>query len=268
MIKTFANYLTKNRGLSQNTVDGYVKALHSFVVYIKTSHPNVRWSGVTKQMIDEYVLEMIDSDYKPASIKQHVSALRTFYKTLMAMGYEINNPARYVSTPRLGDKMPKVIETEAITRALNDPCNNETAKAVIAIIFETGIRLQELLDMKPCDVNPKTQSIKIHGKGNKERTVYYGELTKKYGCKFHGSEHNQREIRRLVYDALKPHSKAPQLSPHAIRHTYASQLINNGMSMEAISKLLGHEHLETTEIYAKMSNSTAREQYLKYRPVA
>lgn len=266
MIETFANYLSKNRGLSENTVEGYRNALHNFASFIKVKYPNTKWRTVTKVMIDAYVVDMIEDDYKPASIKQHISALRTFYKTCMALGCEIKNPARYVSTPKLGDTLPKVIETEAIKRALADPCASSTAKAVIAIIFETGIRLQELLDIRPADVNSKEHSIKIHGKGNKERTVYYGELTRQYGKNFHGQQHNQREIRREVYHALRPHSKAPQLSPHAIRHTYASLLINNGMSIEAISKLLGHTHVETTEIYAKMTNATAKQLYLRFQP--
>lgn len=266
MIETFKNYLAKNRGLSEKTVDAYEEALRHFAKYINSNYSGVRWSTMTKGMIDEYVEYMVMEEYKPASIKQHIAALRTFYKTCMALGTMTDNPARYVSTPKLGTQLPKVIETEAIKNCLACDAVNPTAKAVIAIIFETGIRLQELLDMRPCDVNPKNQSIRIHGKGNKDRVVYYGELSKMYGRTFHGKEHTQREIRHLVFNALKPFSKAPQLSPHAIRHTYASLLIDNGMSIEAISKLMGHEHIATTELYAKMSNGKAKEMYLEFRP--
>lgn len=266
MIETFGNYLSINRGLSPNTVKVYTEALRDFASWVKMGHPAVRWSTVEKAMIDEYVASMVGDGYKPATIKQHISALRTFYKTCLAMGMTIENPARYVSTPKLEEQMPKCIEVEAIRRTLADPCASSTAKAVIAIIFETGIRLQELLDMRPCDVDPKHQSIVIHGKGMKQRTVYYGELTKQYGRAFHGWEHNQRDIRREVWQALKPHSKAPQLSPHALRHTFASELINNGMSMEGVRVLLGHEHMATTEIYAKLSNATTQAAYSQYRP--
>lgn len=266
MIETFKNYLLKNRGLSEKTVEAYEEGLRSFARYIRSNWKGTRWSQVTKAMIDGYVASLVEDDYKPATIKQHISALRTFYKTCMALGSMTENPARYVSTPRIGDRLPKAIEVEAIKNCLANETVDKTAKAVIAIIYETGVRLQELLDMRPRDVNPIDQSIKIHGKGNKERTVYYGDLCKRYGRQFHGSEHSQREIRHKVWTALKPFSKAPQLSPHAIRHTYASQLIDNGMSIEAISKLLGHEHIETTELYARMSNAKAREQYLEFKP--
>lgn len=266
MITTFINYLKCNRGLSENTCKAYSEGLKDFAQYINDNHKGTRWSTVTKQMIDSYVYDLVAEDTAPATIKQHISALRTFYKTCQAMGKNIDNPARFVSTPKLRDELPKTIETEAIKAALSDPKTPAAAKAAIAIIYETGIRLQELLDLRAENIDPKTQSIVIFGKGRKERTVYYGELTKKFGRCWHGQEHSQREVRHLIYTALKPYSKAKQLSPHALRHTYASQLLNNGMSITAISKLLGHEHIETTEIYAKLANNTTQNLYLQFAP--
>lgn len=266
MIKQTLDYLRINRGLSEKTAESYAKALHSFAQFINFYYHGTTWRNVQKSMIDMYVFWLKQHSYKPATIKQHVSALRTFYKTQQAQGTMTENPARFVSTPKKEEQQPKTIEPEAIRRCLESPNTNKTAKAVISIIYETGIRLQELLDMRPNDVNNKNQSIQIHGKGRKERTVYYGELTKQYGRTFHGKDWSQREIRRLVWEALKPYSNAPQISPHAIRHTYACELLNNGMSLEAISKLLGHEHTATTEIYAQLSNSKAKEEYLRYAP--
>lgn len=268
MIQAFENYLRHNRGLAENTIKAYGDALHDFARYMNNSSAGTRWSTVTKQQIDGYVLSMVSAQMKPATIKQHISALRTFYKTCLAMGADIKNPARYVSTPKLGEPLPKTIDRDDIMKALTSNGTNVTAKAIIAIIYETGVRLSELLAMQPKDIDKANQAIKIHGKGNKERTVYYGELTKRYGQAWHFEPINPREVRRLVWEALKPCSNAPQLSPHALRHTFASELINNGMCMEAISKLLGHTHLETTEIYARMSNATAKRQYSVYHPAA
>lgn len=268
MIQTFEQYLRLNRGLSDNTVKAYGDALRSFARHQNTVSPGTRWSKVTKQMIDEYVVYLVKAELKPATIKQHISALRTFYKTVIAMGMMDNNPARFVSTPQLGQPLPKTIERDAILKALSSTGTPSKAKAIIAIIYETGIRLSELLNMKPTDIDKQDHAIKVHGKGNKERTVYYGALTQAYGNGWDFQPIHPREVRRLVFEALKPVSNAPQLSPHALRHTFASELINNGMSMEAISKLLGHTHLETTEIYARMSNATAKAQYRQYHPAA
>lgn len=266
MITNFESYLRYNRGLSENTVKAYGEALRDFAQFINDYHKGVRWSTVEKRMIDEYVVDMVNEDYAPASIKLHISALRTFYKTCLAMGAKIDNPARFVSTPKLSNPMPKTIEVDAIRATLDSDRTPADAKAAIAIIFETGIRLQELLDLRRNDIDPATQSIKIRGKGKKERTVYYGDLTKKYGRCWNGEKHTQRGVRHLVFEALKPFSNMKQLSPHALRHTYACQLLNNGMSITAISKLLGHEHLETTEVYAKLANKTTQNLYLQFAP--
>lgn len=266
MIYTFINYLRINRGLSENTCKAYSQALRDFASFINDHHKGTRWSTVSKPQIEEYVVNLVAEEAEPATIKQHISALRTFYKTCKAMGQDIGNPARYVSTPKLSEQLPKVIEREAIREALASQTVSKQAKAAIAIIFETGIRLQELLDIKATDIDRETNSIKIEGKGRKERTVYYGELTKQYGGCWRGSQHTQREVRKMVFDALKPYSKAEQLSPHALRHTFASMLLNNGMPMPVIQKLLGHKHVQTTEIYAKLAYNTVIQDYTKYQP--
>ena len=266
MIYTFIQYLRFNRGLSENTTKSYEDGLRDFARWINVTAPGTRWSQVTKEQIDEYVAGLVADDYKPATIKQHISALRTFYKTCMAMGMLKHNPARYVSTPKLGITLPKTIERDAIAAALNDANTDNETKGAIAIIYETGIRLQELLDLRPSDVDATNQAIKISGKGRKERTVYYGELTKQYGRYWHGERHTQREVRHAVYNALRPHSNAEQLSPHALRHTYASTLLNNGMGITAISKLMGHKNQATTERYAQLANKSALELYKQYQP--
>jgi site-specific recombinase XerD len=266
MIYQFSQYLITNRGLSQNTVKAYCEALHDFASFISDYHPGVRWSNVTKQMIDSYVTSMVDEGYQPASIKQHVSALRTFYKTCLALGAHCDNPARFVSTPRIKESLPKVIELEAIRAALADPSVSRQTKAAISIIFETGLRLQELIDLQPSDVDSSHHAITVHGKGGRVRVVYYGELTKAYGRCWRGAGRSQRSIRHDIFNALQPYSKAPQLSPHALRHTYASLMLENGASIELISRLLGHKHIATTEIYAHMSNSHAEQQYFQFAP--
>lgn len=264
MIETFVKYLETNRGLSPLTIEVYKKRLQRFARYLGEHYSGVRWSIVTKEMVDSYVTDLVDDGQAPASIKQHIAAIRTLYKTMQALGYQGENPARYVSTPKKAKRLPQTIEPEAITKALSSSSTPPQAKAIIAIIYETGVRLQELLDLQAADISSTDRSIKIHGKGRKERTVYYGELTKQYGGKLHSSSLTQRDARRLVWEALKPYSEAPQLSPHAIRHTFASRLLDKGAPIEFISKLLGHQNTNTTDIYAQLSNSRARELYNQY----
>lgn len=266
MIYTFIQYLSINRGLSENTVKAYEEGLKDFATWANRNEPGTRWSKVTKTQIDRYVMSLVADGYKPASIKQHISALRTFYKTCMALGTMTENPARYVSTPKLSAALPKTIERTAIAAALDSDDTPKETKAAIAIIFETGIRLQELLDIRAKDIDAATQSIKITGKGRKERTVYYGDLCKKYGKYWHGEQHTQREVRHAIYKALEPYSQAEQKSPHALRHTFATTMLNNGMNITAISKLMGHAHQETTERYAQLATSSTCNLYKQYQP--
>lgn len=263
MIQNFVNYLSINRGLSQHTVRAYEANLREFAKYIATTAPGTRWSTVTKKQIDDYVRQLVAEGLKPTSIKQHIAAIRTFYKTIKALGYDGTNPAQYVSTPKRARQLPKLVEPEAINAMLNSSTVMNT-KAIVAIIWETGIRLSELQAIRAQDIDSRQQSIKIHGKGKKERTVYYGELTKRYGRYLRVASMTPRDIRQAVYEGLRPYSQAEQLSPHAIRHSFATRLLNNGAPIEVISKLLGHESVTTTEIYCQLSNETTRQLYRHY----
>lgn len=267
MIQGFINYLKINRGLSAETCKAYRKALQTFAGYMRDQHTEKTWRTITKQDIDGYVCYLAYRQHKPATIKQHVAAIRTFYRTLRAMGYMTTSPAQYVSTPKKPESAPKTINKETIRQAL-DGRGTPTAKAAIAILYETGMRIQELLDMRAEDIDSKQQSIKVVGKGNKSRIVYYGELTKTYGRKWRVGRYEQRELRSMIYYALEPyrHLGDTQLSPHALRHTMATEMLNNGAELEEVQRLLGHKDVKTTQIYARSSNKKIATAYKAAAP--
>lgn len=267
MISSFILFLKTNKGYSDNTLKAYENALRDFARYAKNREADARWSTISKQLIDAYVRQMSEARVKPATIKLHVSALRTFYKTMYAMGAEVSNPARYVSTPKLGDSLPKAIPMTDIKATVHDESIDWRSRAIIGTLTETGIRLQELLELRPSDVNLSERSMRIHGKGNKERTVYYGEQTAKALESWPWRGMEQRAVRTLVYEALSKHSAAPQLSPHALRHSYATTMLNNGGRLEALSALLGHASVKTTERYARMGTPERKRQYEATMPM-
>lgn len=262
MINQFAQYLLVNRGFSGNTAEAYANSLREFALFINTNEPGTRWSTVTKEQIDWYVEYLVINNYAAASIKLRISALRTFFNTCRALGANISNPARYVSTPKLQDTLPKAIEADAITATLTDETVDAQSKAIIAIIYETGLRLQELLDITPADIDAKTKTILVHGKGSKERVTYYASLTERYFIgTWQFAKMSQREVRRIVHEALSKHSKQTHLSPHTIRHSYATHLLNNNMRIESVSRLLGHKHVSTTQRYARLQDNTLHAEY-------
>lgn len=184
---------------------------------------------------------------------------------MIALGYTGENPARYVSTPKLDKTLPKPIEKEAIKKAIEN--STPRTRAILSILYETGIRISELMALnKQTDIDPTTHRINIKGKGSKERVVYYGELTSSTLNDLQIKDMTAREIRWDVWHALKPYSNAKQLSPHAIRHTYACTMLQNGADIKVIQALLGHETVKTTERYAQVSGQQVATQYKQYSP--
>lgn len=270
MIQEFINYLEKNKGYSPQTCGEYRKDLIQFVKWLKSHHVE-KWSNVEKATVDLYVSDMADEGLKPATIKRRISTIRSFFQYAWVMGYQTENPVKYVSTPKLGEALPKTIDQDDLRMTILDGTININVRGLIAFIAETGCRISEALSVTKADFNQETRSIRIWGKGKKERVVYYGDITAAYVkyAKVIGNcpiwPWTQRQARFLVWQALRKHSNAQQLSPHAIRHSFATGLLNNGAPITTVQALLGHKSVETTQRYAKVAEATAANDYLKYQ---
>lgn len=270
MIQEFINYLEKNKGYSPQTCGEYRKDLERFVKWLKIHHVE-KWSNVEKATVDLYVSDMADEGLKPATIKRRISTIRSFYQYAWVMGYQKENPLKYVSTPKLGEALPKTIEQDDLRMTILDGTININVRGLIAFIAETGCRISEALSVTKADFNQETRSIRIWGKGKKERVVYYGDITAAYVkyAKVIGNcpiwMWSQRQARFLIWQALRKHSYAKQLSPHAIRHSFATGILNNGAPITTVQVLLGHKSVETTQRYAKVAQATAASDYKKYK---
>lgn len=273
MIETFLSHLSTIKGYSDNTVRAYELDLRSFAKYAKNVDSRMTWGKVTKGFIESWIYTMHDEDYNNATICRRISSLRSYYKWAISQGLTNENPARYISSPKIGDRLPNTIDTQAIKNALYKSGAELATKAIIGTAFETGLRLQEILDLRWEQVNTANNTIRVTGKGNKQRIVLMGiatamlldRLHMQNGSKLFGGL-EQREARAKVYAALKPYSNDTQLSPHAIRHTFATEMLNNGASIKAISELLGHESVKTTEIYAHMGTPAIKNEYNQFAP--
>lgn len=270
MITEFVNYLEKNKGYSPQTCGEYRKDLELFVKWLKSHHVE-KWSDVEKATVDLYVNDMAEEGLKPATIKRRISSIRSFYQYAWVMGMQAENPAKYVSTPKLGEALPKTIDQDDLRMTILDGTININVRGLIAFIAETGCRISEALSVTKADFNQETRSLRIWGKGKKERIVYYGDITAAYvkyvmvigNCPIW--TWTQRQARFLVWQALSKHSDAKQLSPHAIRHSFATGLLNNGAPITTVQALLGHKSVETTQRYAKVAEATVANDYLKHQ---
>lgn len=265
MIQEYINYLQHNKGYSVQTCTEYRKDLEKFVQWLRSSTQIERWGMVTKDVIDSWVCYMSVNDMAACTIKRRVSALRGLYQYAWVKGLCTDNPAKYVSTPKKGHRLPKVADVDKIAQAIRNTATEAETKLALAIMAETGVRLGELLEIRPCDVHQSDRSIVVRGKGNKERKVYYGDMTAEIIGRvvtIGGGKLIMSDARELRY---KVHA-ATGASPHNIRHLWATVMLNNGCPLESISKLMGHASVKTTEIYAEVATATLAADYNKFRP--
>lgn len=273
MITQFLTFLQKNKNYSANTLRAYEKDLRGCAAWMRENLPGARWSTIAHNDIDAWVAALVDDGLAPASVSRHVSSLRSFYNYLLGRGLVTSNPARFTSSPKVPRRLPYLVELSAINNALGSNSVSLTTKVQIALFAETGIRLQECLDLTTADIDRTARSLRIAGKGAKQRTVFYGNTTDRLFDLFIPADYvgrlfvqTQREVRFYIYNALRPYSKASQLSPHALRHTYACEMLNNGADIKVLSTLLGHESVQTTEIYAQVCDLRRAATYQSCAP--
>ena len=254
MINEFKTYLVSIKGYAVNTAVAYEKDLRAFVQYVQRNATGKRWSTITREDVDRYIIHLSNTNHKPATICRHIASINALYKYMKREGLDVTNPAQYESRPKIGKSIPNTIPVDDLMLAMAKA--DGTTKILLRIFMETGIRVQELLDIRDNDIDEKAGKIIIRGKGNKEREVYISAETcamlraqKSCGRATVFADLTQREVRSRVWQALKGYTNARQLSPHAIRHTYATAMAGRGMTATTLQKALGHEHLETTQRY-------------------
>lgn len=270
MIEQYINYLRTLKGYSENTCQAYEKDLKDFTRWARESIENVRWSTITRDDIDIYIAFMVDAGLKPATTNRRLAAISGIYRYFKREGFDIPNPAQYESRRKIGDKIPNTIPYKELEQAYNQAYG--VVKVMIGILATTGIRIQELLDMTWEDIDFEKCAIRVKGKGKKERIVYtlpeQLETLREVQTLNHVSgqifTQDQRTARRMIWDALKPFSNARQLSPHAIRHTFATHMAEKGVNCSTLQGILGHKHMTTTQQYIDLGQSQAQQACLAY----
>ena len=229
---------------------------------------------------------------KNKTISRHISTLRSFFKYLKQKGKIETNPMTLISNPKLEKKLPKVIsysDLEVILKALDDgSILGDRNTLILEMLYSTGVRVSELVSIKVEDIDLQEQEIRILGKGNKERIVLYGErcrdLIQRYLKKSYptlnqkqepyfflgvrGHKLNERQVRKIMDDAVLRAGTKLHISPHVLRHTFATHMLNEGADLRSVQQLLGHESLSTTTIYTHVSNERLRNVYLHTHPRA
>lgn len=271
MIKEFQQYCRHNLGLADSTITEYGKDLHLFVTWLQSTAGINRWSQVIRPTVDQWVSEQHANGTAPATIKRRVSAVRRLYQYAWLQGLCKDNPAKYVSTPKNAYRLPNVLQLNDIKAAINDANVELEIRSLIAVMAEAGLRISEAMSIKSSNFDTQNRSIRVTGKGNKERTVYYGDATAQL-LEQGGFDSNytaitdERQIRYNVWQALRKHSQSDKCNPHTLRHTFATIMVENGAELSSLAMMMGHANTKTTERYVHLGSKAIRETYVTCAP--
>lgn len=291
MVDEFLKYLEKQKNYSSHTVKNYKIDITEFNDYL--SLKEFDYLNVDYDFIKGYLASLYNKKLSRASIARKLSSLRSFYKYLFNNDLIKTNPFKYVSTPKKEKKLPKYLGVEELEIIFATPDINlplgQRDRLILEVLYATGIRVSELVNIKISDINFKKEEIIILGKGNKERIVPFGDYCldymnvfikngrKKILEKHHidsdyliinerGKKITTRGVEKLIDNIVKKASLKKHVSPHMLRHSFATHLLNEGCDILTVQELLGHDSLETTQIYTHVSNERLREVYLKCHP--
>lgn len=264
MTTQFTSYLLAIRGYSPRTAEGYAKDCKAFAIWAKANIEDARWSTLTRKDIDRYIMYRVENGIKPATTNRELASISALYRYFIREGLMKTNPCRFQSRRKEENKLPNTIPSEDLKAAYEH--STGLVHVWIGLLATTGIRISELLALRWEDIDFKASSLEIMGKGRKERIVYtspeYLDLLRQaYERKPSEGRifrYDQRDARYMLWQALKPYSRAKQLSPHAIRHSFATNLATNGVNVSTIASILGHNRIATTQKYIDMSQANTQ----------
>lgn len=289
-IESFLKYLELERNYSPLTIRSYGDSLLAFEKFFKKNTETVKWDTVDSDIIRNWVMGMTDSGAQPTTVNRNLSALRSFFSYLMRIGAVEVNPATKVKGPKKAKPLPyflKESETDRLMDSALYPADfiGLRDRTILTLFYETGIRLSELEGLNYADVDLISSQLKVTGKRNKQRIVPFGpelkSLLEQYQaareshcepteCALFingkGKRLNKGSIAQLTHKYLSMVTTIKKRSPHVLRHTFATQILNHDGNLETVKELLGHESVATTEIYTHTTFEELKKIYKQAHP--
>tara|TARA_B100001093_G_scaffold71903_1_gene62474 strand:- start:1212 stop:2108 length:897 start_codon:yes stop_codon:yes gene_type:complete len=289
--KEFENFLKFERNLSKNSVSSYLSDLRKLIGFLKNSKINFNPEKIKNENIREFLYNE-SKKIKASSLGRLISSLNGFFEYLLLEGIVKENPIEKIEYPKLGLKIPTTLTTDQIDKIIKRASLNKTNglrnEAIIEILYSCGLRVSELINLKISDLFLKESLIKILGKGNKERFVPISKISKKLILKYIDCVRKISKIQKGYEDTLFINNRGKKLtrvmiyiilnntakeigidkkiSPHVIRHSFATHLIENGANIISIQKMMGHENIVTTEKYLHVKKKHLIDSVLKHHP--
>jgi len=286
-IEDFIDYVKSEKRYSEYTVVSYITDLNQFIRFLHKEYQISDPKIIKFKIIRNWITSMIDSNLKPSTVKRKISTLKTYFKFLLINKYIDFNPTLKIVSPKSSKKLPVFVEKDKMDKLFDsnffeDHFEGKRDRLIIELFYLTGIRLSELINIQLLDVDFTNSQIKVLGKRNKERMIPITHQTlkiisnfiscfqiKKYlFCEENGKRLYHKKVYRIVNKYLEKISSLQKKSPHILRHTFATHMLNNGADINAIKEILGHANLSATQIYTHNSIKKLKNVHKQAHPKA
>lgn len=283
----FKTYLLIDKKYSNETIDSYMNDLYKYYEYVIKNNLNI--DDIKRKDIMNYTKYLREQQLTTSSINHNISVLRTFYKFLVVSNHFVTDPMDYIEPPRLRKTLPKVLSYDEVKNLLDIDLVDKYSyrnKAMLELMYATGLRVSELVNLKLNDLDLDMDLIRTLGKGSKERVIPIGDyavyFVKKYLVEYrnqflkdntdylflnnHGKKLTRQGFYKLVKELAVKKNIKTEFSPHTLRHSFATHLLDRGADIVSIKEMLGHSSLSTTQIYTHISNQKLKDEYTKFHP--
>ena len=292
MIDRFLDYMRYERNLSPQTVITYERYLHDLESYFHGLDTTADWTTVDTDIIRGWLEQMLDKGAKATTVNTALSAVRSFFRFALRRKLVEKDPAHLIEGPKKSKPLPQFVREKEMDELLDEKewggtFKDVRARAILIILYETGVRVSELTGLDDEDIDMAAGQLKVTGKRNKQRIVPFGqELATAIGqyvslrdqevarqttallVTDKGERMDRRQVYAIVRRYLSEVTTLKKRSPHVLRHTFATAMLNNGAGLESVKNLLGHESLETTEIYTHTTFEQLKRVYKEAHPRA
>ena len=292
-VEEYIRFLTIERGLSKNTIESYKRDIGQYMVFIEQSKLN-HWDQIDRYVVLSFLQDLKEKQKSAGTIIRMISCLRQLHQFLKQEQLTKNDPMLHIDTPKKAQKLPKVLSIKEVDLLIETPNTGETLglrdRAMLEVMYATGLRVSELTELKLDDLHLSLGLIQTIGKGDKERIIPLGDMAIEWIEKYrrysrpklekegHRSpylflnHHGRKLTRQGVWKNLKILVKKAgiekEVTPHTLRHSFATHLLENGADLRVVQELLGHSDISTTQIYTHITKQRMSSVYKTYHPRA
>lgn len=291
-LEDYLHFLNIERGLSENTLKSYQRDLTHYIEYMAQIKQMPDWNAVKRQDILNFLYQLKDNGKSSATISRHISSIRSFHQFLIRDQIVTQDASMHIEKPKKERTLPDILSMEEVDKLLDintvTPLDYRT-KAMLELLYATGLRVTEMTTLKTADLHLMMGFVQCFGKGSKERIVPLGDTAKdaledylNYGrpelvkrqatntlfVNQHGRQLSRQGFWKILKKATLEAGILKNITPHTLRHSFATHLLENGADLRVVQEMLGHEDISTTQIYTHVTKARLKDMYKAYHPRA